>query len=326
MSAATINPIPPTRANLAWRLITQDDLAAVADLARSGFVVDGGIVFMFEPENVKESYFPDAPGASIGAWTPNGRLGACATVHHLGAASTQRARIVGMVRPDLRGRGIGDYLMRWSKLQAQVLLAGAAADNRVLQIATESLSEPADRLYRRHGFEQVFEELVMERDLLLSLPDRPHPLDVTILTWQPDRAEQFFQAYEASFRERPGFPGYTAEEWIGRVVSNDLMPEWSLLAIAHGVPVGFVIGNIELTIDPPGGHIWQIGVVPEQRRRGLASALLVDTMRQMLAAGAVKALLTVNINNPGAFDAYERLGFKTVGRRARYESSGNFSG
>jgi len=325
MGPATNPPIPPILANLTWSLISQHDLAVVVDLARSGFVVDGGITFMFEPDNVKESYFPDAPGASLGAWTPDGRLGACATVHLLGAASAQQARIVGVVRPDLRGRGIGDYLMRWSEAQVQVLLAGAAADNCVLQIATESLSEQADRLYRNHGFVQVFEELVMERDLRLPLPDRPLPPDVTIATWQLDRAAQFFQAYEASFRERPGFPGYTAEVWIGRVTSNDLMPEWSLLAISHGVPVGFVIGNIELTIDPPGSHIWQIGVVPEQRRRGLASALMVDTMRRMQEAGAVKALLTVNLNNPGAIEAYERLGYKMVGRRARYESNGNFS-
>ena len=97
------------------------------------------------------------------------------------------------------------------------------------------------------------------------------------------------------------------------------MLEWTLLASTHDIPAGFVTGNIELTIDPPGGHIWQIGVVPEQRRRGLATALLVDTMHRMQQAGGVKALLTVNINNPGATAAYQRLGYQTIGRRARYE-------
>jgi ribosomal protein S18 acetylase RimI-like enzyme len=86
-----------------------------------------------------------------------------------------------------------------------------------------------------------------------------------------------------------------------------------------GAPVGFVIGNIELTLDPPGGHIWQIGVVPAQRRRGLGSALLVESMRRMQAEGATPALLTVHVNNPGAILAYTRLGFTTIGRRARYE-------
>ena len=146
MDAGTINPIPPSLANLAWRPISQDDLAAVVELARSGFAVDGGITFMFEPENVQERFFPPAPGVSIGACTPDGRLGACASVYLLDAASTQQARIVGLVRPDLRGRSIGDYLLRWSEAQAQVLLAGAAMENSVLQIATESLSQPASNV------------------------------------------------------------------------------------------------------------------------------------------------------------------------------------
>jgi ribosomal protein S18 acetylase RimI-like enzyme len=103
------------------------------------------------------------------------------------------------------------------------------------------------------------------------------------------------------------------------VTENDHQPEWSLLACVAGEPVGFVIGNIDLTKDPPGSHIWQIGVIPAQRRRGLASALLVETMRRMQADGASSALLTVHLNNPGAIKAYAQLSFITVGRRARYE-------
>jgi len=315
----TIHPAPPPQAGLTWRLISQSDLAAVVDLARSGFAMDGGLIFLFEPDYVQERYFPDAPGAAIGAWTPAGQLGACATVHRLDAPGAPEIRIVGMVRPALRRRGLGETLLRWSEAQAQVLLAGAAGATSVMQIATESLNEPADRLYRRHGYEQTFEELVMERDLRQPLTDLPIPPGITIVPWDPDRANEFFQAYEASFRERPGFPGYTPEEWIDRLVDTDLMPEWTLLARAQGAPVGFVVGDLELTLDPPSGYVWQIGVIPEYRRRGLASALLVETNRRMQQAGVTKALLTVNTNNPGAITAYERLGYETVGRRARYE-------
>jgi ribosomal protein S18 acetylase RimI-like enzyme len=186
-------------------------------------------------------------------------------------------------------------------------------------VSTESLTEPADRLYQAHGFERVFDELVMRRDLQLPLPVRALPPDVTITSWRPDLAEQFFLAYDAAFHDRPGFPGWSAAEWIARVTENDLILEWSLLARAGGLPLGFVIGNIDLTTDPPGGYVWQIGVIPAQRRRGLASALLVETMRRMQAAGATSTQLTVHINNPGAIQAYARLGFATIGRRARYE-------
>jgi ribosomal protein S18 acetylase RimI-like enzyme len=46
---------------------------------------------------------------------------------------------------------------------------------------------------------------------------------------------------------------------------------------------------------------------------------MVETMRLMKAAGESAIQLTVNINNPGAIQAYGALGFVTVGRRAKYE-------
>lgn len=103
---------------------------------------------------------------------------------------------------------------------------------------------------------------------------------------------------------------------------GDLPVTWrrgSLLALAGGEPAGFVIGNIDVATDPPGGEVWQVGVVPAHRRRGLASALMVEAMRRMKAAGVLEIHLEVNVNNPGAIQAYEKLGFEVIGRRAKYE-------
>jgi ribosomal protein S18 acetylase RimI-like enzyme len=46
---------------------------------------------------------------------------------------------------------------------------------------------------------------------------------------------------------------------------------------------------------------------------------LVETMRRMQATGTPWADLNVHTNNPGAIQTYIRLGFTTIGRRARYE-------
>jgi mycothiol synthase len=264
-------------------------------------------------------YFPNSQGAAIGAFDPEEYLVACAAVYIDDDPVVHRAAIVGQVRPDLRGRGIGAYLMRWSQAQARSLLPAATGNQWVLQVRTESLTESAHRLYSAHGFGIVFESLVMRRDLLLPLPDSAFPQDMMITTWQPSLAEQFFQAYETAFRDRPGFPGLSASEWIDQVTGDDLIPEWSLLALASGEALGFVIGTIDLSTLPPGGYVWQIGVIPALRRRGLGSALLVEAIRRMQAAGVPAVQLTVHADNPGAIQAYARLGFTTVGRRARYE-------
>ena len=135
------------------------------------------------------------------------------------------------------------------------------------------------------------------------------------ISWQPDLNDKFFQAYDAAFRERPGFPGWTAAEWVDSWTTDEFKPEWSLLARLGDLPVGFLTA----TANPPDGFVMQVGVIPTLRRRGLGSALIVETMRRMQAAGAASAQLTVNVNNPGAIQAYVELGFATVGRRARYE-------
>lgn len=319
MQSTIIDPAPPNLEGLAWRPIHPDDLDAIVKLARDCFQVDGGLGFLFEPDMIQSRYFPGEPWEGIGAFMPDGRLAACSTVSIDGSPGVKRAIIVGQVRPEMRNKGIGTYLMRWSLVQARNLMASVDPAPGVMQVATESLTEPAHHLYLAHGFQNVFDEFVMERDLHLPLPDRALPPGVTITHWEPSLAGQFFQAYQAAFRERPGFPGWSAAEWIDRVTEDDHKPEWSLLARLGDTPAGFVIGSIDLTIDPPNGYVWQVGVVPAQRRQGLASTLLVETMRRMQAAGSPAALLTVHVNNSGAIQAYARLGFATIGRRARYE-------
>lgn len=267
MENSTAKVTPP---GLIWRPVTRDDLAAVVALARECWLVDGGIAFLNEPDNLERRYFRGGPGAGIGAFAADGRLIACTMVYLDRQPGSERALIAGQVEPEWRGRGIGSYLMRWSQAQAHALFTDTVEDGRLLQIATETLTEPA---------------------------------------------HQFYQAYYASFRDRPGFPGWSATEWITWTDDDNHRPAWSLLAQADGEPMGFVTGGLE-HIDP---FIMQIGVIPEQRRRGIASALLVEAMARMRADGETATELTVNVNNPGAIAAYVQLGFETVGRRARFE-------
>ena len=316
MSESIINPPPPRPDGLIWRPITRDDLTALVELAHTCFLVDGGLHFLFEPDEIISRFFPDEPGIAIGALNADGQLVACNSVTISGDSSTQRVTIVGHVRPDMRGRGVGTYLMRWSQAQAESLLADFPAVQRVLQIQTESLAEKASRLYEVHGFMQEMEQLVMRRYLDLPLPNRALPSEVTITNWQSDLTDQFFQAYDAAFRERPGFPGYKkVDEWVDSWTTDRFQSDWSMLAHAGDVSLGFLMA----TSNPPHGFVMQVGVVPSARRRGICSALMCEAMRRMQDAGAESAQLTVNVNNPGAIRTYVDLGFETIGRRARYE-------
>jgi len=312
------NLVPPSSPDLNWRAVTVADLPALVNLANECHAVDRGLSFLNEPNNLKERVFPNAePHASIGAFTTDKQLVAVNAINLTDDKEETRTTIIGQVKPNYRHKGLGTYLMQWSEEQVQNFFnARQSSKPFVIRLATEGLTDVAHRLYTAYGFECIDEQLVMQCDLRTSLPECPFPVGVTIANWQVEIAQQFFQAYHAAFRERPGFPNPSAEEWIAGYLENEnLKSEWSLLTRVGESPAGFVFGSIER----PGGYIVQIGVIPQYRKQGLGAALMIESLKRMQMAGITTAQLTVNVNNPEAIRSYERLGYTTVGRRAKYE-------
>jgi mycothiol synthase len=312
MTNDSTNLIPPTSLHIAWRPLQPADLAAITALTLACLAVDGGLPLAANADFIEGRYLSAPAHATIGAFDRSGRLVACTAAQLAEAPEEYRSLIVGQVHPAYRRRGLGTFLIRWGMRQARMLLESCPTDrSQVLCIATESLTEASAELYARYGFTQQFGETVMRRSLSTPLPDRPLPHDITIEIWTPALAEQFFEAYQASFRDRPGFPGWNSKQWIEWVAGDEtFLPELSLLACREGEPIGFIVCCEEWIV--------QVGVRPEERGRGIASALVVEALRRFRATDGERVLLDVNINNPTAERVYTRLGFEAIGQRARY--------
>ncbi|HET8682087.1 MAG TPA: GNAT family N-acetyltransferase, partial [Micromonosporaceae bacterium] len=213
------------------------------------------------------------------------------------------------VDPAYEGRGVGAHLLDWC-------LRTAAGRGAEVTVETESVNDAAERLFTSRGLTQVFSEVVMRFDLAGTEPPPARlPAGVELVEWSARHAPRFFAVYDAAFRERPGFPGWSERQWVDWVTEEgDLRPRWSLLADA-GVSgdVGFVVC----------ADCWvvQVGVRPDWRGRAVGAALVAEALRRMRAAGATEALLDVNVDNP-ARHLYPRLGFAVLGRRARFARTG----
>jgi mycothiol synthase len=294
-----------------WGPLTASALSDVVAVATRVLASDGGHPLAGDEAFIAARYTADGVLAH-GRRAADGSLIAVASVRlpEPSGSTGGLAVVTGMVDPDHRGRGLGAYALDWALATAR----GAGAES--VTVETESLSDPAETLFASRGLRQVFAEDVMRFDLAVEPPVAPLPAGLNLATWTPELAGRFFDVYDAAFRDRPGFPGWSATRWIEWISEDeDFRPAWSLLATdssVRPVDVGFIACAV--------GWIVQVGVRPDQRGRGLGAALVVEALRRMRESGAPDAMLDVNVDNPAA-RLYGRLGFQLLGRRARFSDA-----
>jgi ribosomal-protein-alanine N-acetyltransferase len=69
------------------------------------------------------------------------------------------------------------------------------------------------------------------------------------------------------------------------------------------------------------GHILNLAVHPELRRKGIGNALAEETLDRLKKRGCRIFYLEVRMSNAPAMQFYEHLGFKKVGVRKKYYRS-----
>lgn len=254
---------------------------------------------------------PDFRGRGIGARLLEKALEAAvasvAGPQGAGAAVGPQGAVVSVARPQGAEGLVGG-------VEGSVAGDAVRADPGPVGVTLESegLSVEAAALFESRGFRQVFAEDVMRIGLGGGGPGEPvWASGAEIVTWGAGVEKRFHAVYAAAFRERPGFPDPSAEEWIEETVEeDDFRADWSLLVSLPGLgDVGFVTATE--------GWIVQVGVVPAARGTGLGAALISESLRRAAAAGFDESWLCVNVDNPAA-GLYRRLGFQERGRRARF--------
>ena len=246
------------------------------------------------------------PGVQSRVWrAPSGAVLGSAAVRVKHTVAT--VAVTSMLRPG------AEALWQEQRAWIDTTLLGMPGDLPV-QVLSESLTDAEAARWQSAGYQLIFEELVMEHALTSGRPaDVPlWPAGTTLLEWGPGAAVSSFEVYEAAFRERPGFPGWTRDEWIERMTGDEaFLAGASLFARIDGVAAGYLVSAA--------GWVDQVGVIPVLRRRGLAGALVTEALARQRAHGHDTVHLHVNVNNPGAFATWRGLGFESVGRRGRFE-------
>jgi UDP-2,4-diacetamido-2,4,6-trideoxy-beta-L-altropyranose hydrolase len=145
--------------------------------------------------------------------------------------------------------------------------------------------------------------------------------DCTALTMravEPDEQEDFLKMAEQHFRELN--PMFTpAQDWkksFFEKIEND--PKYSLRwIIVGGRPAGFILFGVEEHRFLPRltGVIYEVYVIPEQRRKGIARACAKQVINELWKSSPSKIQLEVVEGNAGATELWRSLGFQKVTER-----------
>jgi len=276
-------------------------------------------------QEVKDDFSDPGANAETDALlviAPDGRIAGLGWVFlNQEAARERRAFLWGVVHPDHRQRGLGHTVLNWLEARGNQRLGEYQEDLPHFLVAN-SADYNLDRtvLYEQHGFEQKRFYFRMRRDLSQPIPEKPVPMGIEIRPFTPEMDEPARVVVNASFQDHWGFEPITSESWKLHVTGADTFrPNLTFAAFAGERMVGISINrenaedNARVGIHE--GWIGTLGVLRDQRGKGLATSLLCRSMQAFKAAGMGFAGLTVDTENlSGALRLYENLAFTSVTR------------
>lgn len=171
------------------------------------------------------------------------------------------------------------------------------------RLRTGALSPRQAEQATRAGFTAV-QELALLELVLVDRPDRPRVRTHRLTSGQWRRAADIDRAafgtqwcLDAAMLDeiRRATPHHRA-----RVVTD-----------SRGEPSGFLLsGRADRT-----GYVQRLAVAPHDQRRGLATALLADSLRWMQRADVTRVYVNTHVDNTAALELYRRHGFEVLGDR-----------
>ena len=302
-----------------------NDEAFVLDLYRAAAVADGTEPMLMPADLHAWLTHPETrPGQDFFVAEVNSQpAGFVGLLLWRGTRAAHRLFARGAVHPNFRRRGLGHRLLEAAEARARrrraELPPGLAC---YFDISCRSTQPANIALYQSRGLAPVRRFHLMRRDLRQPVLNVPLPPVVVLRSWEPDADEALLAAHNEAFADHWADEPVPPEQWRHFREVPHFRPDlwrlaWTAAADTPAVLAGFCLnfispdhqarmGRLEAMLD-------EIGVRPAFQRRGLARALLADTLHRLQAAGQESAVLIVDTDNlHQAPRLYVQAGFTTA--------------
>lgn len=220
--------------------------------------------------------------------------------------------------PEHGGRGIGSALLAWNEARLREIAAGhGETPEQLFETWSADANVAAGELLRASGYGPVTYAAEMVRPSVDDLPDHRLPDGLELRPVREEDLRAIWEAEVEAFRDHWGYveqteAGYT--RFRERPYSDPTL--WKVAWDDEGV-AGQVRSFIDTAENEAFGRArgWteDISTARRWRRRGVAKALIVESIRELASRGMTEVALGVHTENPnGAYELYASLGYEVV--------------
>jgi ribosomal protein S18 acetylase RimI-like enzyme len=224
----------------------------------------------------------------------------------------------GFLKPEWRGKGVGTALVPW----AEARLREIAADHpdtgpRFLNSSAVERQTNLTDLLERRGYRPVRHGYDMLRPDLENIPDTPLPEGLDVRPVTPEHLRAIWEAEVEAFRDHWGSSEPDEGDFQRWLNESPFQPELWQVAWDGGQVAGmvrtFIDHNQNARLGRQRGYTENISTRRPWRRRGLARALMVLSMRLQKELGMTETALSADASNPsGAVQLYQSMGFQVI--------------
>jgi ribosomal protein S18 acetylase RimI-like enzyme len=233
----------------------------------------------------------------------------------------------GWVVPAARGRGIGTAVLAWiEERAAQVAATDGRAGRPELETWIDETQLEAVELLERHGYRIGRYGVLMAHDLTAPIESLELPDGLEIRPVEPAQHRQIWDADTEAFRDHWNSAERTEADYQGWFAEPELDTSLWRVAWAGDVVAGVVMTSVwaaeNEALGIRRGWLDHVSVRRPWRRRGLASALIVEALVGLRSAGLTEAFLGADAENvTGAVRVYERVGFRRQKTIVKYRKA-----
>ena len=238
--------------------------------------------------------------------------------------------MIGFLAPEWRRKGIGRVMLRWLEGRMREVAADHPADReKYFQGYADDKADGIAALLVAAGYTPVRYGHEMVRPSLDDIPDFPLPDGLELRPVLPEHHRLIWEADSEAFRDHWGYSPPQEEDYQAWV-SNPVLFRPELWQIAWDTATNEVAGQVRTFINEAEnekfnrnrGYTEFISVRRPWRRRGVARALIAESLRVQRDRGMTESALGVDSENlTGATRVYEDCGFRTVSRTTVYRKA-----